>query len=345
MFQYTHEVIFNSLTMKDGSSRLVRSKEGNKGALIIKRGGEYWNSFIQDQKVYKTVGNVGTYELLKIDVEKFATVFPPRQDETSFMTVGTYQLSLFVKLLDPHALYEFGYPNYKSFGRHILVGFDVEAGDQAKDVALKLYESLALAIRKEELLVGGLDSSGATPLVAEFGEDATVVALRANHYALRFDTVGLALYDETTCDSCIGEYLPTIDIFTNTDDEKNAAEIVTEGVEPFATGEWLIENLRFPTYPNVRWAAVGDEDRPIPGVVYVQYSFAYDSPRPQFGGLSGVGQKVEAVTRHIYYVPKALASEFEAAFTGLGAEIVATNNVEVTDPDTNAVDDGEGGDN
>lgn len=348
MFQYTHEVIFNSLTMKDGSPRLVRSKENNKGTLVIKRGGEYWKNFIQDQKVYKTVGNVGKYELLKIDVEKFATVFPPRQDETSFMAAGTYQLSLFVKLLDPHALYEFGYPNYKMFGRHILVGFDVEAGDDAAAVAAKVYEALDLAIRREELLVGGLDDSGESPIVAEFKENDTVVALRANHFALRFDSVGLALYDETTCDSCIGEYLPTIDIFTNKDDEKNAAEVPegSEGVEPFATGEWLIENLRFPTYPNIRWAAVGEEDRPVPGTVYVQYSFAYDSPRPQFGGISGVGQKVEAVTRHIYYVPEALASEFEAAFTGLGVEIVATNEIEVTDPDTNAVDDGaQGGGN
>lgn len=340
MFQYTHEVIFNSLTMKDGSSRIARSKEDNKGSLIIKRGGEYWKNFIQDQKVYKTVGNVGTYELLKIDVSKFATVFPPREDETSFMTVGTYQLSLFVKLLDPHALYEFGYPNYKSFGRHILVGFDVLPGETAATVAAKVYESLALAIRKEELLVGALDGENVKEFVA--GTD-TVVAIRANHYALRFDTVGLALYDETVCDSCVGEYLPTIDIFTNSDDTKNAAEVVTAGVEPFATGEWLIENLRFPTYPNIRWAAVGEEDRPVPGLVYVQYSFAYDSPRPQFGGISGVGQKVEAVTRHIYYVPESLASDFEAAFTGLGVEIVPTNEVEVTDPDTNAVSDGEQG--
>lgn len=332
MFQYTHEVIFNSLTMPDGSDRLVRNG-GSTGPLTIKRGGEYWKAFIQDQKVYKTVGNVGTYELLKIDVEKFAEAFPPREDETSFMAAGTYQLSLFVKLLDPHALYEFGYPNYKTFGRHILVGFDVVAGDEAKDVAAKLYESLALAIRREELLVGGLGDGIVEPF--EEGTD-TVIALRANHYALRFDTVGLALYDETTCDSCIGEYLPTIDIFTNKVTKMNAASVEVPGVEPFATGQWLIENLRFPTYPNIRWAAVGEEDRPVPGLVYVQYSFAYDSPRPQFGGISGVGQKVEAVTRHIYYVPESLASAFEQAFTNLGVEIVETMP-EITDPDANTV--------
>ena len=340
MFQYTHEVIFNSLTMKDGSDRIVRSKEGNKGSLIIKRGGEYWKNFIQDQKVYRTRGHVGAYELLSIDVEKFADVFPAREDETSFMAAGTYQLSIFVKLLDPHALYEFGYPNYKSFGRHILVGFDVLPGETATDVAAKVHESLALAIRKEEFVVGALNGTA----VKEFEDGTdTVVAIRANHYALRFDSVGLALYDETVCDSCVGEYLPTIDIFTNKNDELNAAEVPAgaEGVEPFATGEWLIENLRFPTYPNIRWAAVGEEDRPVPGQLYTQYSFAYDSPRPQFGGLSGVGQKVEAVTRHIYYVPTSLESDFEAGFTGLGVNIVDTMP-EITDPDTNAVNEGQG---
>ena len=338
MFQYTHEVIFNSLTMQDGSKRLVRNG-GSTGPLTIKRGGEYWKAFIQDQKVYKTPGHVGVYELLKIDVEKFADVFPPREDETSFMGVGTYQLSMFVKLLDPHALYEFGYPNYRTFGRHILVGFDVLPGEQAEDVALKVYESLDLAIRREELLVGGLEGEGEEALVADFEEGDTVVALRANHYALRFDSVGLARYDETVCDSCIGEYLPAIDIFKNKNEEMNAAEVEVDGVEPFATGEWLVENLRFPTYPNIRWAAPGFEDRPVPGVVYVQYSFAYDSPRPQFGGLSGVGQKVEAVTRHIYYVPENLAADFEAAFTDLGVSIVETMP-EITDPDANTVSEG-----
>lgn len=336
MFQYTHEVIFNSLTMPDGSERLVRNG-GSKGPLTIKRGGEYWAAFIQDKKVYKTEGHVGVYELLKIDVEKLADIFPG--EEGAFMNPGIYQLSIFVKLLDPHALYEFGYPDYKMFGRHILVGFDVAADDEAADVARKIYESLDLAIRKEELLVGGLDESGDAPIVAEFKEDATVVALRANHFALRFDTVGIAAYDETTCGSCLGEYLDAVDILNNKKDEFNAAEIVTEGVEPFATGEWLIENLRFPTYPNIRWAAVGAEDRPVPGMVYVQYSFAYDSPRPQFGGLSGVGQKVEAVTRHIYYVPVDLAEKFEQAFEGIGVEIVETMP-EVTDPDGNSVSGG-----
>jgi hypothetical protein len=220
--------------MPDGSKRLVRNG-GSTGPLTIKRGGEYWNAFIQDKKVYKTEGHVGVYELLKIDASVLGQVFPG--ENGAFMIPGTYQLSIFAKLLDPHALYEFGYPNYKTFGRHLLIGFDVTPTDTAKEVAAKIYESLDMAVRKEEFLVGGLDDSGETPIVGEFQKDATVVAMRANHYALRFDSVGIALYDETTCDSCIGEYLPTIDSFKNANASRNAASVVTPGVEPFATGQ------------------------------------------------------------------------------------------------------------
>lgn len=194
-----------------------------------------------------------------------------------------------------------------------------------------------MAVREEEFKVGGLvaGEAGADATVGDFEEDATVVAMRANHYALRFDTVGLAFYDETTCDSCMGEYLDAISIFDRSEGAQTAATIEVEGVVPFATGEWLIENLRFPTYPNIRYWGVGDQDRPIPGVVYVQYSFGYESPRPQLGGLSGVGQAMYAVTRHVYYVPESLSAEFEQAFKDLGLNVVAVNEMEVTDPDAN----------
>lgn len=329
MFQYTHELIFNSLTMPDGSKRLVRNG-GDKGPLTIKRGGEYWMRFIQNQIVYKTPGHVGKYEILTLDVEKLGQIFPGRDGE-SFMVPGTYQLNMFVKLLDPHALYEFGYPNWNTFGRQLLIGFDVAPTDQAADVAKKIYESYELAVRKEEFAVGGeVEEEALVP----YADGGTKVSLRANHYALRFDSMGISLYDETMCDSCLGEYLPVVNILNNAEEEKNAAEIAVEGVEPFATGEWLVENLRFPTYPNIRYYAVGAADRPVPGVTYVQYSFAYESPRPQLGGVSGVGQAMTAVTRHVYYVPEALAEEFEAGFTGIGCQIVETMP-EVTDVDTN----------
>ena len=336
MFQYTHEVILNSLTMPDGTPRVLApvNDEKEKHALVIKRGGEYWKEFIENQGadehvVYRTDGNFGTYEVLKLDVTKLP------------QAIGTYQLSIFIKLLDPHALYDYGYPNYKSFGKHFLIGFDRVPGESDADLAKKIYESLRWAMDKEYAFVGGLDGEE----VVEFAEGDTTIGIRASHFAQRFDTVSLSFYDETACDSCLGEYLPAMDILNNTDDTKNAAEIVVDGVEPFATGDWLIENHRLPTYPNIRYHAPGYQDYPIPGTKYVEFSFAYRSPRPQFGGLSGVGQVVEASTRHIYFVPENLADEFEGFFSDMGCTIVKTSEVEVTNPDTNAVEGnpGEGG--
>lgn len=330
MFQYTHEMVFNSLTMPDGSKRLIapKNEEKEKHALVIQRGGEYFKEFIQDQGsdkhvVYRTDAVEGVYEILKLDVAKLPTA------------VGTYQLSIFMKLLDPHALFDYGYPNYRSFGKHFLIGYDVTPNDDTASVAKKIYESLRYVMDREYAVVGGLE--GEELKAFEEGTD-TVIGIRASHFASRFDTVALSFYDETACDSCIGEYLPSMDILNNDNEERNAAEIVVEGVQPFATGEWLQENLRFPTYPNIRYHAPGYMDYPVPGMKYVQFSFAYQSPRPQLGGLSGVGQAMMAITRHIYYVPEALADEFQQAFTDMGCTIVKTNEVEVTNPDTNAVE-------
>lgn len=329
MFQYTHELVFNSLTMPDGSNRII-FEVGSGKPLVIQRGGEYFKAFIQSQGanehvVYRTDGVAGVNEVLSIDASKLPT------------DPGTYQLNMFVKLLDPHAIYEFGYPNYNSFGRQILIGYDVTSTDTAATIAAKLHEALLLALRDEEFKVGGAVTEG---VMGAFEDGGTVVSLMALHPALRFDCVGLSFYDETTCDSCLGEYLAPVDILHNDDTAVNAASIKVNGVVPFATGEWLQENLRFPTYPNTRYHAPGYGDYPTPGVLYTQFSFAYQSPRPGLGGLSGVGQAMMAITRHVYYVPTSLADQFQTAFKNLGATVVTTNEVEVTNPDTNVAEDG-----
>lgn len=93
---------------------------------------------------------------------------------------------------------------------------------------------------------------------------------------------------------------------------------IGENVEPFATGEWIRENLRFPSYPNMRYAPLYEDEQPIMGAKYVQFAFAYESERPGFGGLSGVGQKVAAVTQHVFFVKEDVADTFRSAF-GMGA--------------------------
>ena len=54
MFQYTHELVFNSLTMPDGSDRIIFEVGAGK-PLVIQRGGEYFKAFIQSQGAWITL--------------------------------------------------------------------------------------------------------------------------------------------------------------------------------------------------------------------------------------------------------------------------------------------------
>lgn len=92
---------------------------------------------------------------------------------------------------------------------------------------------------------------------------------------------------------------------TAADDTVTAVGTTTANVQPFATQEWLIENLRLPTYNNIRYTA----SKLPKAALYDQYTFIYKVPRVGLGGVSGVGQALEAVTNHVFYVPRGKESD------------------------------------
>ncbi len=89
---------------------------------------------------------------------------------------------------------------------------------------------------------------------------------------------------------------------------------IKSSIVPFATGEWIRENLRFPSYPNMRYSALFADEAPVAGQIYDMYSFQYRVAKAVPGGLSGVNQVVESLTTHVFYVPESVKEEFEAAF-------------------------------
>ena len=235
MFQYTHELVINSVTMEDGTSRFEvldgstipgKKNPTTSKALLIKRGGEYQADNIVDT-VYKTPGNAGVLA----GVQFAASDIVPTDDETGKKVAGTYNLELFVKLLDPHALFEYGYPNYQMFGKPIIVGFDVAEDDEDADVAKKVYDALTLAVPVTDkwLKIGAtLPQSNATAGVVAFEDESTTIALRATHFGMDFSKLLVQFYDKTACDSCVGEYLAAEEVVPTKKIER---------VEPFATGQ------------------------------------------------------------------------------------------------------------
>lgn len=300
MFQYTHELVLNNPMAVVNAAQCKDYVTGEDvKALVIERGGEYRADLMDGVKVYVTAGYEGALDKITLDVASLGLEANKR-----------YALSIFVKLVDPHALFEYGYPNYNTFGKQILVDM-ISEGDAEKDAKTILDSILPQALENDLTFVKG-EVSGSS------------VILEVGHSGLRFDSIAYAEYDTTACDSCIGDYLDPTVLLDNSDwDNANAAVAHTvEGKDAFATGQWIIENLRFPSYPHIRYNAIGKDNYPVASQLYTMVSFEYRSPRPGLGGVSGVGQVLEAATRHIYYVPSSVADDFVAKFVELGAERV-----------------------
>lgn len=277
MFQYTKEIILNKV---EGRVEVVDATNPYSGVatkkLLIKRGGEYFADFVLPAKIYATEGYYGNPGKLTIDLANVT------------LTPGLYQLQFRVKT--PNQFFaEYASPNWQVYGKPMLIGFEVAADADSAAVAEQLGKLIELAIPANNKFIN-------------VTVDGSAVIIEGTNNFMTFDKVSLEKYDPTVCDSCLGEYNPVA-----------IEPEIEDNLEDFATGEWIVENLRFPTYPNIRYASPAEDERPVAGSTYVEFSFAYQSPRPGLGGASGVGQAMTAVTRHIYYVPAgAEADAFKA---------------------------------
>lgn len=90
--------------------------------------------------------------------------------------------------------------------------------------------------------------------------------------------------------------------------------ITTPGESGFGTTNWLMRNFRIPTYVNTNWLSLRQDDRPIPGVKYNQYTFHVEADRGELTGMGAVGQKMTSKTTHVLYIAENEATEFEKLF-------------------------------
>lgn len=225
---------------------------------------------VEDGKLI--VDGLGEYVLSNIvDQKIYKTVGEPGKEAKKTvtfagLTAGKEYVLTFRVITPDQYLAEYASPNWQVFGKPIIVGFNY------KDVA-SLVEAIKLAIPEgNKYFKVAADGTG------------TAVVLEATTPYMDFDKVAVELAEKKD-----GDTVPTVTV-ANTQ----------ERIAPFATKEWIIENLRFPTYPNIRYNSAGN----VPTeALYDELAFTYAVPRVGLGGLSGVGQGLTAVTRHIFYVP------------------------------------------
>lgn len=186
---------------------------------------------------------------------------------------------------------EFGSPNWQEFGKPYIV--ETTAGDAA---------GLAAAIK----LALNEDNAHFSVKVND-----TKVELEVAETWMDFAEVNYDLVTFADCSDCAKE----------TVESKAANVVITKGKPEFATAKWIVENLRFPSHPNLRYAPLYADEAPVAGTVYTEYSFEYKVKRSVPGGLSAVGQVADSIVRIVFYVAPDAQSAFETAF---GAELLDT---------------------
>ena len=191
---------------------------------------------------------------------------------------------------------EFGSPNWQEFGKPYIIETTAATPE-------KLVEAIKLALNE--------DNAHFSVKVNE-----TKVELEAAETWMDFAEVNYDLVTFADCSDCPKE---TVVSKTAT----NVGEI-THGKSEFGTAKWIVENLRFPSRPNLRYTPLYSDEAPVAGTTYTEYSFEYKVKRSVPGGLSAVGQVADSIVRIVFYVAPAAQSAFEAAF-GEGLLDTTTN--------------------
>lgn len=283
MFNYTKEVIINSNKVAgDATGKKVDRFIATTDNLNILRHGEYKKDNIVGAMIKKTAGTEG--------VQATATMtFTP----VSATAYGTYQVGIFIGM-DGKFLSDFAQANWYHFGKPIVVEYGVTAtNNTAAAISQLVADSINEAVpATNKFAWAEADTATGTVTVTLTDPYAKIKAVALKYLQLE------SSYEST------GEYV----------DSTAMTVVITDNVEPFATGEWLQENLRLPTETNLRYNAYLKDEYPIAGALYTMYSFAYQTTNLT-GGVSAVGQVTSSNTRQVYYIKNEFASEFEAAIT------------------------------
>ena len=293
MFDYTKETILNSVTDKN--------VQAITGLLRIFRVGEYKVDYkstnIADGKVYKAQGTEGTKATAKITAVA----------GNSGSNAGKYRVTVNMKNNSKFyadyatAVWKFQKPIYAEF---TVVGDSTD--NTAALMATKIANAIKLALPENNKYV--------TVAV----NDANVVITAADATDM-FESVVIEKYEPNSVLPSEGQYVVSTAIGTIT---------TTDNKVPFATGDWLIENLRFPSYPNTRYNSVNGDETPVPGQLYTQYSFRYIAERKNLSGIGSVGQRLVSITNHVFYVPSTLETAFEAKLkTAFGENVMAKEKI------------------
>ena len=297
MFDFQKEVIINSKFLEDGTTPRFTALEGPVKLFRVLRSMDYKAEGIVNNVIYKTAPNPGQVATATFDVPTEA---------------GTYRVLIGISL-DERYLADYAMVWYK-FAKPVFAEFELGASDVGNANGQKIMmKAIEMAVPENYRFIK----------VAAESTNKVRVSCVDSHQVIKLAKIQKA--EPTACPADLCAEVNYVD---------HSEAVVVKNKMEVGTAAWLQENLRFPSYANLRYMALNSEEYPVAGGQYYQYSFQYISPRRGLHGQGTVGQQLVSVTTHTYYVLDSLHTEFEEAIKkGLGDIIQsvksATYDVEI----------------
>lgn len=310
MFNYTNTLVINSnydLSTNLPLWSLGEDKDGNVTFHV--KGINNFNA-LNVTKVFKAPYTEPKLAQVEIDFSKLTS--------SDFEKNDTLRLSIYIRLTEAdQCSYYANDTRYK--GKPFTIEFPWlgNAADTLKNV-IRLIRKYGLLVFEKEVI--------------KAEQNGNKLVLTAVNEFQRFYTIKLEKYLDPD-----GPYKPEWKDVTGT-----TVEVVEEGLEGFGTYGWLLRNIKLPTHVHTTAFSVKQNEMPIPGAHYNQYTLHYCVNRGPLG-LNAVGDTVKSVTTHVFYVNTALledtsvdadktgASDFETAIKAL-ADAADADAWEVVDP-------------
>lgn len=293
MFDFQKEVIINSNLLDDGVNPRFMVMDGPVKLFRVLRCADYRKEGLVEGVIYKTPAEKG-------QVASAAFNLPTKE--------GTYRVVIGITLIGKY-LADYAMP-WSNFGKAVLAEFEVSAEDlkKTKELQEKMIKAIEMAIPENYRYVR----------VSAEGSSKVLVSCTDSHQVIT--VAELQEQRGISCpDSCTEKQYVTVD---------EAVEVTKNKME-IGTAAWLQENLRFPSYPNIRYAALNEEEYPVNGGLYTQFSFLYCMPRKGLHGQGTVGQALKSVTTHTFYVLSSLVDKFEEDLK----KVFGDDSIKVVSPD------------
>lgn len=295
MFNYTNTILLNSNLDSSGKAKWSSTAEVGpdpgpavEGSFDVKRFMKFMKSNVASIYKRKAVDpTLGTATLTIVN-----------------KGAGTYRIALYVRLEGCQNSY---YSNDFVFkGKPLYYEFAVKDGDASAQIAT----AVAKLAKHLQVLFNDYKS-------VEFKASGNTLILTAADEFLRFTRVDVQKFNP---DAGIngGAFETFISAKTDDDPDYDGTNVIVQGTLGFGTYYQISKDLRLPTMDARRAWAVNQEELPIPGAKYNQFTVKYVKNRGQVGGGACVGQDVTSITTHVFFVKTDISDAFEAALANVG---------------------------